>query len=83
MKPTVLLRIALAGTLALGLGACVDGYGGIGYAGGYNNQYDRYYGVSDGYRSVPYGYAGSNFGWSSGYYYPGTGGYVYDRRDRR
>ncbi len=80
MKTTPMM---LAATLALGLGACAGGYGGVGYAGGYNPEYERYYGDVGGYRSVPYGYAGRNFGWSSGYYYPGTGNYVYDRRGQQ
>lgn len=85
-------RIIGAGLIlaaTLGLAACADdygngyGYGSIGYAGGYNSEYDRYYGDPYGYRSVPYGYVGSNFGWYGDYYYPGTGVYIYDRRGNR
>ena len=47
-------------------------YGGYGYYGGY----DPYYGYG-------YGYRPSYYGWNGGYYYPGTGYYVYDRDGRR
>lgn len=64
--------VGLAIAAALGLSACADyGYGGIG--GGYAGVYgDPYYagGVS------PY------WGWNDGFYYPGTGYYVYDRYRR-
>ena len=83
-------RIIGAGLIlaaTLGLAACAGNYGGgygsIGYAGGYNSGYDRYYGDAFGYRSVPYGYVGSNFGWYGNSYYPGTGVYIYDRRGHR
>jgi hypothetical protein len=76
MVGTVLKRVALTAALVIGLAGCADGYG----RRAYNSDYDRYYGNSQGYASVPYGYAGSNFGWSQGYYYPGTGVMVYDRR---
>jgi hypothetical protein len=80
---------ALAITLAAGLtlGGCASYYGGyggygnggygglsvgIGTGGGY---YDPYYG--GGYYGSYYG--GSPYwGWNDGYYYPGTGYYVYD-----
>ena len=70
------------------------GYGNYGYDNGY---YDPYYGGYSpyGYRSVgyggyggyggfgSYGYGyGSPFGWYDGFYYPGTGYYVYDRYRR-
>jgi hypothetical protein len=47
------------------------GYGGYGY-GGYG--YSPY-----GYGYGPYGYGYDPFGWYGGYYYPGSGIYVYDR----
>ncbi|MBX3594114.1 hypothetical protein [Sphingomonas sp.] len=60
----------LIGAAALGLAACTDGYG--------------YSGVSVGYGSA--GYAGTYgdpyWGWYDGYYYPGTGYYVYDNYRR-
>ena len=67
------------------------GYGNAGYGGygGYGYGYDPYYdGYSPyGYNSIGYsrygGYGyGSPFGWYNGYYYPGTGYYVYDRYRR-
>ena len=76
-------RMVLAGTMAIGLASCADG-DSSGYGRMANNSdYDRYYGDSQGYSSVPYGYAGSNFGWSQGYYYPGTGGVVYSRKGQQ
>lgn len=70
-----LRTIALGAAAAAMLTACVDdGYGG---------------GVSVGYRSVGYysdfydgAYGTPYYGWYRGYYYPGSGYYVYDR-DRR
>jgi hypothetical protein len=78
MTGSKLRRLALAATLALGLAACAGNFGN-GYRGGYNAQYDRYYGDANGFRNVPFGYAGSNFGWSRNSYYPGTGVFVFDR----
>ncbi|MBC7520772.1 MAG: hypothetical protein H7268_06725 [Sandarakinorhabdus sp.] len=76
-------RMFLAGTVAIGLAGCADGYSN-GYGRmAYNSDYDRYYGDAQGYSSVPYGYAGSNFGWRQGYYYPGTGGVVYSRQGQQ
>ena len=71
------LLLAAAG----GLSACStwdDGYGygygglsvGYGNAGYYDPWYDPYWSY---YQSNPY------WGWYDGYYYPGTGIYVYDR----
>ena len=60
-------------------------YGGYGY--GYSPYgYSRYgyspYGYSR-YGYSPYGYGYSPYwGWNNGYYYPGTGYYVYDRYRR-
>jgi hypothetical protein len=80
MTSSKTFRAGLILASALGLAACAGGYGGVGYGGmAYNSDYDRYYGDSSGYNAVPYGYAGSNFGWSGSYYYPGTGNMVYDR----
>lgn len=88
------LRTATVALVAgLGLGGCAYGpygglgvgvgYGNAGYGGGYcDPYYDRYcssygyssYGSQYGYS--PYGY--SPYGWYDGYYYPGSGYYVYD-----
>ncbi len=81
------------GGLSIGVGYG-NGYGGYGYGrdcydpyspyGGYGyGGYDRYgfpYGGS-GYGSCGYGY--SPFGWYDGFYYPGSGFYVYDQYRRR
>ena len=62
--------IGLALTAGLSLAAC-DTYGYGGYGGGYGN-----YGYGSG---VSLGYPNSSYwGWNDGYYYPGTGYYVYD-----
>ena len=79
-------RLGLA-ALALGsvvaIGGCADDYGYDGVAIGYAAPgYDAYY---DGYAEPYYGYPGNGFGyygWYGGYYYPGSGGYVYDRYRR-
>lgn len=55
-------------------------YGGVsvGYGNGY---YSPYYG--SGYYGSRYGYGyGYPYGWYNGFYYPGTGFYVYDRYNR-
>jgi hypothetical protein len=83
--------IGLIAAVSLGLGGCA--YGGIGMGAGPGYGYDNYgYGYDryaydryayGGYN--PYGYNGygSPYGWYNGYYYPGTGGWVYDRDGRR
>ncbi len=71
------LSLAAAALLSAGaLSACNDGYGYGGVSAGYGvaNTWDPYYG---GYRADPY------WGWNNGYYYPGTGVYVYDRQNIR
>lgn len=80
MPATLFRPVALlAATLALG--ACStygNGYGGvsIGY-GGYGG-YDRYgYDRYDRHGYYPY------YGWYDGFYYPGTGYYLYDRYGSR
>ena len=87
-----LKNAALAIVAGVGLGGCAYGpYGGLGVGVGYGNgYYDPYYGGSYGYPygsrygysgygyGYPYGY-GSYYGWNNGFYYPGTGYYVYDR----
>lgn len=60
------------GGIGVGVGSGYGGYGGYGY--------DPYY-AGYGYRSA-YGY--NPYGWYNGYYYPGNGGWVYDRdRNKR
>jgi hypothetical protein len=72
-----LAALALAGA-ALALGGCVDdgyGYGGV-YGGG------GFYGPSY-YDGGVYGAGWPSYGWYDGFYYPGSGLYVYDRGGRR
>lgn len=81
-------RIRAAGVAlvaGLSLGACTygNGYGysglsiGFGTGGYYDDYYDPYYGGD------PYGRSYSPYyGWYDGFYYPGTGYYVYDRYRR-
>jgi len=59
-------------------------YGGYGY--GYGSPYGGYgygnpYGGFGDY--LGYGYGGYPYGWYNGYYYPGSGYYVYDRNHHR
>ena len=76
---------ALTVAAAIGLSACMSpyGYGGVGvgagYGGGYYDGYGPGYGYASGYGYEPY------WGWYDGYYYPGSGYYVYDsyRRPHR
>ena len=60
-------------------------YGGLGVGIGYGSGYYGGYGYGPyGYGYGPYGYGYDPFGWYGGYYYPGSGIYVYDRdRHRR
>ena len=82
MTITTRARIGIIAAAFIGLSGCAGGYnGGPGYAS--VDVYDRYYGRSGGYRSVPYGYVGSGFGWYGERYYPGRGSYGYDRQGRR
>jgi len=59
------------GGIGVGVGSGYGGYGGYGY--------DPYY-AGYGYGSA-YGY--NPYGWYNGYYYPGTGWWVYDRDKNR
>lgn len=67
---------------ALALGGCYDdgyGYGGVSVGSGYygnGGYYDPYYGPG-------YYQPGLYTGWYDGFYYPGSGYYVYDRGGRR
>jgi predicted dehydrogenase len=71
----------LIGGVLMTTAGCTDGYGysgvSLGYGGGgyYDTPYAGGYGGG-------YGYAPSYYGWYGDYYYPGTGGYVYDRYRR-
>lgn len=70
----------LLSVLALGLSGCAYGtYGGLG--AGYGSGYYTPYGSS----SYGYGrpYYGTGYGWYDGFYYPGSGRYVYNRYGRR
>jgi hypothetical protein len=71
---------ALTVGAAIGLAACTTpyGYGGVGVGGGYGSY--GYDGYGYGYPAGAYGYGYEPYwGWYDGYYYPGTGYYVYDR----
>ena len=81
---------ALTIAAAVGLSACTTGlgygpYGGSGVSVGINSgYYDPYYdgyGYGYGYSRAGYGYT-PYWGWYDGFYYPGTGYYVYDRYRR-
>ncbi|WP_184198805.1 hypothetical protein [Polymorphobacter multimanifer] len=79
--------LGLLAIAAMGVGACADQYAygrapGYGNTGGYAD-YNQYWGDPYGYRNVPVGYVGQGFGWNNGYYYPGNGNFVYDRRGSR
>lgn len=69
---------ALALASALALGGCYDGYGYGGVSAGYGYNDPGLYGS-------PYGYGGigPGYGWNDGFYYPGSGYYVYDRGGAR
>ncbi|HET9810597.1 MAG TPA: hypothetical protein VFP53_02735 [Sphingomicrobium sp.] len=69
-----------------GYGGVSVGYGDYGYGGyGYGSPYYGYGYSRYGYN--PYGYGGyygsPYYGWYNGYYYPGSGYYVYDRHHNR
>jgi hypothetical protein len=88
---SLIRKLSLVAVAAVGLAGCstFNPYVGtsIGVGSGY---YDPYYGSNyGGYASyggygAPYGVYSSPYGgWYSGYYYPGTGAYVYDQQRRR
>lgn len=65
--------LLIAATAALGACTAYDGYGGTRVSVGYS---------SGGY--YPYGYSRyPYYGWYDGFYYPGTGYYIYDDYGRR
>ena len=83
--PAFPIRTAvLTAVAAIGLSACMSPYGyggvGVGYGNGYYDGYGGYPSYGAGYGSG-YGYE-PYWGWYDGYYYPGTGYYVYDRYRR-
>lgn len=64
-------------------GSQYGGYGGYGYNSGYAGYgYNSGYGSPYGY-GAGYGYGSPYYGWYDGYYYPGSGTYVYGRDGRR
>lgn len=72
------------GGLSVGTGYGYGPYGGYGPYSGYGygsyDPYDPYFGNYYGYGSrYGYGYGSPYWGWYDGFYYPGTGYYVYDR----
>ncbi len=68
---TLAVRIALVAVAGLSLGAC-SSYGNDGHG------YSRVaVGIRSGYYSDPY------YGWYDGYYYPGSGYYVWDHQGYR
>jgi hypothetical protein len=78
---------ALAVAAIVGLSACTTPYGysgvsvGVGNAGYYDPYYGGYgYGYGAGYPGYGLGYGFDPYwGWYDGFYYPGSGYYVYDR----
>ena len=86
MRVLTLRTAAIALVAGLGLGGCAYGpYGGLGVGYGSNGYYDPYYGGGyygagySPYGGYGYGYGAPYYGWNDGFYYPGTGYYVYDR----
>jgi hypothetical protein len=77
--------IGLIAAVSLGLGGCAYNGLGMGVGTGYGyNDYGYGYGYSPyGYSPYAYNGYGSPYGWYNGYYYPGTGGWVYDRDGHR
>ena len=80
MRALHLRTAAILVAAGVGLGGCAT-YSPFGYGSGVSVSYgDRYY---DPYYSSRYGsrygYGYAPYGWYDGYYYPGTGYYVYDQ----
>ena len=79
-----LRNAAIALVAGVGLAGCAYGpYGGLGVGVGYGNGYgaygyDPYYSGYSPYGYGSYGYGSPYWGWNDGFYYPGTGYYVYD-----
>ena len=94
IKAAAIVLAASAGLAGCAYGPYVGVSVGTGYGSPYGYGYDPYYsGYGYGYGSpyysgYGYGYGSpyydSYYGWNNGFYYPGTGWYVYDRdRHRR
>ena len=91
---TICAAVGLAGCMGpygyggvsagVGNGGYYDPYYGSGYGGyGYGAGYPGYgYGYGAGYPGYGYGFD-PYWGWNDGFYYPGTGHYVYDGDRRR
>ena len=83
-----LRNAAIALVAGVGLAGCAYGpYGGLGVGVGYGNGYgaygyDPYYSGYSPYGYGSYGYGSPYWGWNDGFYYPGTGYYVYDQYRR-
>jgi hypothetical protein len=77
---------ALAAAAMIGLSGCAYNglYSGVSVGLGNSGYYDPYYsgyGYGAGYSGYGYGFD-PYWGWNDGFYYPGTGYYVYDRYRR-
>jgi len=82
MRILFLRSAAIALAAGIGLGGCATyspyGYGSgvsVSLGSGYDPYYNRY---SSRYSPYGYGYASPYWGWYDGFYYPGSGYYVYD-----
>ena len=77
------LAIAIALAAGVTLAGCGGYYGGYGGRGGYGYG-GLSVGIGSGYYNNDWGYYRSNpyWGWYDGFYYPGSGYYVYDRYRR-
>jgi hypothetical protein len=97
MRRLHLRSAAIVLAAAIGLGGCATyspfGYGsGVSVGYGNSGYYDPYYGGYSAYGYSPYGYSPYGYspygyspysGWYNGYYYPGSGHYVYDRNHNK
>lgn len=87
MTASRLRNALIAIAAAASVSACADGYGygglDVGYGtAGYHDPYYNPYVAADQYDFYASGYQGFGqpyWGWYNGYYYPGSGFYVYDR----
>ena len=91
MRILRLRSVAIILAAGVGLGGCATyspfGYGsGVSVSYGNRGYYDPYYGGYSRYGYSPYGYGAGYgygyspyYGWHNGFYYPGSGYYVYDR----
>lgn len=79
--------VGLLSVIGLGTSACTDGYGYGGASLGYGSGFvaDPYWDggwAGPGWGGGPAFVGGGAWGWNNGFYYPGTGVYVYDRSRR-